>query len=140
MEEDAAEFAHRLRHRAVTYGVLTCVLMVATSLVADKGGAVLAGLWPLMMIGGLITLLLTGYLLFDAALFRFIASHEDELDGCKALDDMLARMRLRSRPEKTRPLRARISGTKSVLVKLHIAFAAFVTLFVALLVYGFWGH
>ncbi|PWV91850.1 hypothetical protein DEV92_105201 [Phyllobacterium myrsinacearum] len=124
----------------MTYGVLTCVLMVATSLVADKGGAVLAGLWPLMMMGGLITLALTGYLLFDAALFRFIASHEDELDGCKALDDMLARMRLRSRPEKTRPLRARISGTKSVLVKLHIAFAAFVTLFVALIVYGFWGH
>ncbi len=140
MEEDAAEFAHHLRHRAITYGVLTCILMVGTSIIADKGGALFAGLWPLMMIGGLITLFLTGYLLFDAALFRFIASHEDELDGCKALDDILARMRLRARPEKTRPLNARISGTKSVLVKLHIAFAAFVTLFVALVLYGLWSR
>ncbi|QND54874.1 hypothetical protein HB779_23595 (plasmid) [Phyllobacterium sp. 628] len=140
MEEDPIEFAHHLRQRAITYGVFTCILMVATSLIADKGGALFAGLWPLMMVGGLITLFLTGYLFFDAALFRYIASHEDALDGCKAVDDILARMHLRARPDKTRPLHVRISGTKSTLLKLHIAFAVFITLFVALVVYGVWSR
>ena len=87
MEEDAATFAARLKHRAHTYGFLTCLLLVASSIVGDAGGPLFSWLWPLMIIGGLITLFLAVYLRFDAALFSFIASHEDETEGCRAVDD-----------------------------------------------------
>jgi len=138
MEEDAATFAARLKHRAHTYGFLTCLLLVASSIVGDAGGPLFSWLWPLMIVGGLITLFLAVYLRFDAALFRFIASHEDENEGCRAVDDILARMHLRKRPLVTRPLHTRMTRTNNLLMKLHLAFAAFLALFAALTAYGLW--
>ena len=138
MDEDAATFAARLKHRAHTYGFLTCLLLVASSIVGDAGGPLFSWLWPLMIVGGLITLFLAIYLRFDAALFNYIASHEDETDGCKAADDLLERMHLRKCPKVTRPLRVRIDATNNLLMKLHLAFAASLALFAALTAYGLW--
>jgi hypothetical protein len=138
MDEDAATFAARLKHRAHTYGFLTCLLLVASSIVGDAGGPLFSWLWPLMIIGGLVTLFLAVYLRFDAALFHFIASHEDETEGCRAADDLLERMHLRKCPKVTRPLHARISGTNRLLTKLHLAFASFLALFAAVTAYGLW--
>ncbi|MDR6631395.1 hypothetical protein J2X72_000166 [Phyllobacterium sp. 1468] len=138
MEEDAATFSARLKHRAHTYGFFTCVLLVISSIIGDAGGPLFSWLWPLLIIGGLLTLFLAVYLRFDAALFRFIASHDDETEGCRAVDDILARMHLRKRPDRTRPLQARMTRTNSLLMKLHLAFAAFLALFAAITAYGLW--
>ena len=113
-------------------------MLVASSIVGDAGGPLFGWLWPLMIIGGLITLFLAVYLRFDAALFNFIASHEDETAGCRAADDLLERMHLRKCPKVTRPLQARITGTNRLLTKLHLAFASFLALFAALTAYGLW--
>lgn len=138
MDEDAATFAARLKHRAHTYGFLTCLLLVVSSIVGDAGGPLFSWLWPIMIIGGLITLFLAVYLRFDAALFRFIASHEDETEGCHAVDDLLARMHLRKHPHHTSPLHTRMAGTNRLLMRLHLAFAAFLALFAAITAYGLW--
>ncbi|TIS53834.1 MAG: hypothetical protein E5W93_15145, partial [Mesorhizobium sp.] len=78
---------------------------------------------------------LSALLLFDALLFRLMASHDDEVSGGAAVDDMLARMRLKSAPPTPRPLDDRIAGTRRLLARQHIAFAIFV---VAFLTAGFW--
>jgi hypothetical protein len=114
MDEDAATFAARLKHRAHTYGFLTCLLLVASSIIGDAGGKLFSWLWPL------------------------IASHEDETAGCRAADDLLERMHLRKCPKVTRPLHARMAGTNRRLTRLHLAFATFLALFAAVTAYGLW--
>lgn len=138
MDEDAETFAARLTRRAHTYGILTCVLLVASSVAGDAGGELFGWLWPLLIIGGLTTLFLAIYLRFDAALFHFIASHEDETAGCQAADKLLERMRLRKCPQTTRPLQARIAGTNRLLMRLHLAFAVFLAVFASATAYSLW--
>ena len=138
MNEDAETFAARLTRRAHTYVILTCILLVTSSIVGDAGGQLFSWLWPLLIIGGLVTLFLALYLRFDAALFHFIASHEDETDGCRAADKLLERMHLRKCPNETRPLRARINGTNRILMRLHLAFAVFLALFASATAYSLW--
>ncbi len=138
MDEDAGTFAARLTRKAHTYGFLTCLLLVASSIAGDAGGKLFGWLWPLFIVAGLVTLFLAIYLRFDAALFHYIASHEDVSDGCRAADKLLERMHLRKCPEVTRTLRARIAGTNRLLMKLHLAFAGFLALFAAATAYGLW--
>ncbi len=70
------------------------------------------------MAAGCIAVLLSFYLLFDAALFLHMSRYPDEDSGGAAVDALLARMRLRSLPQRTRTLRERIDGT-SRLLPLH---------------------
>lgn len=62
---------------------------------------------------------------FDALLFRLIASHRAEEAGCAAVDELLARMRLKPRPPATRPLAARIAGTRRLLLGQRLALGLF---------------
>ncbi|MER9584821.1 hypothetical protein [Mesorhizobium sp. M0276] len=80
-------------------------------------------------------LALSALLAFDALLFRLMASHEDEVSGGAAVDDMLARMRLKPFPSTTRTLDDRMAGTGRLLFKQRAALALFA---VALLAAGFW--
>ncbi|TJW67800.1 MAG: hypothetical protein E5V29_16180, partial [Mesorhizobium sp.] len=73
----------------------------------------------------LATLAFTALLLFDALLFRLMASHDSEVSGGGAVDDLLARMRLKPMPAATRSLDQRISGTRRLLMKQRMAFAVF---------------
>ncbi|RUX47997.1 hypothetical protein EOA33_16890 [Mesorhizobium sp. M4A.F.Ca.ET.050.02.1.1] len=112
----------------------------------DKAGAFAAGLmlqaaWPLLAVAAcllaapviglvaaaaaLATLAFTALLLFDALLFRLMASHDSEVSGGGAVDDLLARMRLKPMPAATRSLDQRISGTRRLLMKQRMAFAVF---------------
>lgn len=61
---------------------------------------------------------------FDALLFRLIAGYEEVPDGCVAVDDLLARMRLKQRPATIRPLAARIAGTRRLMQHQQIALGA----------------
>lgn len=93
----------------------------------------------LAVASGFLVLLLAAYMLFDAALFRLIASHADETEGCRAVDTLLAQLHLRKLPQTTRMLDARMRGTNQLLAKLHLAFGVFLVLFAAVTTYGLWG-
>ncbi|RUY00418.1 hypothetical protein EN991_37955, partial [Mesorhizobium sp. M7A.F.Ca.US.005.03.2.1] len=80
-------------------------------------------------------LALSALLAFDALLFRLMASHDDEASGGAAVDDMLARMRLKPAPFATRLLDDRMAGTSRLLFKQRAALALFAA---ALLAAGFW--
>ncbi|RWC13773.1 MAG: hypothetical protein EOS52_14900 [Mesorhizobium sp.] len=86
-------------------------------------------------IAPLVVLGFSALLVFDALLFRLMATHGDEISGGAAVDDMLARMRLKPAPATPRPLDDRIAGTRRLLARQRIAFAVFV---VAFLTAGFW--
>ncbi|WP_457151780.1 hypothetical protein [Mesorhizobium sp. P5_C1] len=79
-------------------------------------------------------LALSALLVFDALLFRLMASH-DEASGGAAVDDILARMRLKTSPSTTRPLDDRMAGTRRLLFKQRAGLALFAA---ALLAAGFW--
>jgi hypothetical protein len=131
---EAAAFATRLKWHALVCCGFTSPLLIASAMFGH------AGLLPsLMMIAGLLTLFLAAYILFDAALFWLIASHASEIDGCRAVDDLLARVHLREPPRIARPLAARMAGTNRLLVKLHLAFAIFLALFGLVATYTLWG-
>jgi hypothetical protein len=70
-----------------------------------------------------VTVAYSAILAFDALLFRIIASYEDEWKGGAAVDDLLARMHLKRRPEITRPLADRAAGTRRLAVRQRLAFA-----------------
>jgi hypothetical protein len=108
-------------------------------LVASARGALHAPLAVLALLvaatSAVVVLALSALLGFDALLFRLMATHGDEMSGGAAVDDMLARMRLKPSPATPRPLDERIAGTRRLLARQRIAFAVFV---VAFLTAGFW--
>ncbi|MBX3568619.1 MAG: hypothetical protein KF914_11215 [Rhizobiaceae bacterium] len=73
---------------------------------------------------GLLVLALSAILAFDALLFRVAASYEDEMKGGAAVDDILARMRLKPAPAETRSLADRIAGTERLIRRQRAALAA----------------
>lgn len=74
---------------------------------------------------GFAALGLSGLLLFDAVLFRLMASYDDEAAGGKAVDEILQRMRLKPMPAEVRTLASRLAGTGRLLMAQRVAFAIF---------------
>jgi hypothetical protein len=72
------------------------------------------------------------YLLFDAVLFRLMASYENEAAGGIAVDRFLARAGLRTLPETNRPLAERMAGTARMLNLQRAALLVFLLLFVSM--------
>lgn len=75
---------------------------------------------------GLAVFAFSAILVFDALLFRLMASYEDEWKGGAAVDDILARMRLKPTPPETRSLAERAAGTRRLVLRQRIALAVFV--------------
>jgi hypothetical protein len=74
-------------------------------------------------------------LVFDALLFRLMASHDDEASGGAAVDELLTRMRLKPAPSTIRSLDDRIDGTRRLLSRQRAALGLFAA---GLLAAGFW--
>lgn len=108
-------------------------------LVASARGALHAPIAVLALLvaaaSAIAVLGLSALLLFDALLFRLMTSHDDEASGGAAVDDLLARMRLKPAPSSLRSLDDRIAGTRRLLARQRIALAVFVAAF---LTAGFW--
>ncbi|MHC1547692.1 hypothetical protein [Phyllobacterium sp. K27] len=134
MNERAAAFASRLQRQGISFGVVTAFLLMLI-LFGDRLG------WEHVLTGttGIVVLFLAAYILFDATLFRLIASKPSEAKGCRAVDILLARLHLRRLPQTTPMLDARMAGTNRLLLKLHLAFAVFLVLFAGVTTYGLWG-
>lgn len=75
---------------------------------------------------GLAVFAFSAILVFDALLFRLMASYEDEWKGGTAVDDILARMRLKPTPPETRSLAERAAGTRRLVLRQRIALAVFI--------------
>ena len=96
--------------------------------------------WWLLLSFCLLPLAVSVHLLFDAALFRLAASHEDDATGLAAVDDVLARMGLRAPETLLRTLPERLAGCRRLLrlqrVSLGIAGLLYVILFVDMIAGG----
>jgi hypothetical protein len=62
---------------------------------------------------------------FDAALFHLMASYDDEATGGAAVDDVLARMRLKPKPDRVRGLAERMAGARRLVFRQRLAMAVF---------------
>lgn len=92
--------------------------------VAPQTSSLSAVAWLIAAASAIATIILSALLLFDALLFRLMASHASEAGGGAAIDDVLARMRLKSTAG-GRSLEQRMAGTRRLLAKQRIAFGLF---------------
>jgi hypothetical protein len=138
-QRKTAAFAAMLVKQAAWPAVIVIAGDSIAPLVASARSALHAPLAMLALLVGatsaVVVLALSALLGFDALLFRLMATHGDEMSGGAAVDDMLARMRLKPAPATPRLLDERIAGTRRLLARQRIAFAVFV---VAFLTAGFW--
>jgi hypothetical protein len=86
---------------------------------------------PVVFVAGYAVFASSALLVFDAFLFRLMASYPDDAAGGAAVDEILARMGLKPRPTKTRPLEDRIRGTNRILMIQLAAFIIFVPAWLA---------
>ena len=138
-QERTGRFAAMLIKQAAWPAAVVIAGDSIAPLVASARGALHAPLAMLGLLGAaasaVVVLGLSALLFFDALLFRRMATYDGELSGGAAVDDLLARMRLKPAPAAPRPLDDRIAGTRRLLARQRIAFAIFV---VAFLWAGFW--
>ncbi|MER8726042.1 hypothetical protein [Mesorhizobium sp. M1027] len=92
---------------------------------APQTSSLSAVAWLIAAASAIATIILSALLLFDALLFRLMASHVSEAGGGAAIDDVLVRMRLKSTAAGGRSLEQRMAGTRRLLAKQRIAFGLF---------------
>lgn len=133
---DAEAFARRLVVQAIwpIAAVAAAAVFVVRAAVAPAGSPEItfALFSTLFSLAAVVTVLLSLNLAFDAFLFRLIAGRANEAAGCAAVDDLLARMRLKQRPERPRGLQERITGTRRLMRRQRTALGACVAACLAL--------
>lgn len=88
--------------------------------------------WLALVITALTASLLSLYLCFEALLFRLLASFPDAAAGGAAVDDFLARARLRKPASIPRSLQDRMHGTKRIIWLQLFALLAFLITLVSM--------
>lgn len=128
-QDKAGAFAAGLMVQAAWPLLVIAACVLAAPVVGLVGAssttAFSATAWFVATMGALATLAFSMLILFDALLFRLMASHDGEVSGGAAVDDLLARMRLKPTPATTRLLDQRIAGTRRLLMQQRVAFAVF---------------
>lgn len=135
---DRAEtFAASLMTQAVWPLLLVLAVLVAAPVIAvaaqPQATTLAAAAWLVAAASGVITIAVSALLVFDALLFWLMASHISEAAGGASVDDVLARMRVKSATAGIRSLDRRIAGTRRLLMKQRIALGLFVAASVAAL-------
>lgn len=124
-----AAFAAGLMVQAAWPILLIAACVLATPVIGLAAGPQATPLsavaWFVAAVSALATLAFSMLILFDALLFRLMASHDSDSAGGAAIDDVLARMRLKPIPAATRSLDERMAGTRRLLIKQRIAFCLF---------------
>ncbi|RRH88312.1 hypothetical protein EH240_35265 [Mesorhizobium tamadayense] len=138
-QQRTGRFAAMLIKQAAWPAVIVLACDGFAPLVASARGALHAPIAVLALLvaaaSAVVVLGISALLALDVLLFRLMASHDNERSGCGAVDDLLARMRLRPAPSSPRPLDDRVAGTRRLLARQRITFAIFV---IAFLTAGFW--
>lgn len=123
----------RLRRNGLAGGGVALLILAIAPPTAGAEGFTGPFAWWLLLAFCLLPLAVSVHLLFDAALFRLAASHDDETAGLTAIDDMLARMGLRSASPVPAPLADRLAGCGRLLRLQRIALSIGVALYLVLL-------
>lgn len=100
----------RLRRNGFIGGAVALLILAVAPPTAGAYGFTGPLAWWLLLAFCLLPLALSVHLLFDAALFRLAASHQDEEAGLAAIDDVLARMGLRKKDSVMASLTERLAG------------------------------
>jgi len=129
----AGDTAKRLRRNGLI-GVGVSVLLVAIA-PPTAGAEGFSGplAWWLLLAFCFLPLAVSVHLLFDAALFLLAATYRTEADGLAAIDDVLARMGLRSAESLPGSFAARLSGCGRLLRLQRASLAIGVALYLVLL-------
>ena len=124
--------AGRLRRNGLAGGVLALLVLAIAPPTAGAEGFAGPLAWWLLLAFCLLPLAVSVHLLFDAALFRLAASHDDEATGLAAIDDVLARMGLRSPSPVPAPLTDRLAGCRRLVRLQRLSLAIGVALYLVL--------
>ena len=123
----------RLRRNAFAGGGAALLILAIAPPTAGAEGFTGPLAWWLLLAFCLLPLAVSVYLLFDAALFRLAASHDDETVGLAAIDDVLVRMGLRTPSPVPAPLADRLAGCGRLLRLQRISLSIGVALYLVLL-------
>ncbi|RWN99234.1 hypothetical protein [Mesorhizobium sp.] len=128
--DQAEAFAAGLMTQAVWPLFLVLAALAAAPVIAvaaqPQATTLAAAAWLVAAASGVVTLAVSALLVFDALLFRLMASHISEAAGGASVDDVLARMRVKPAAAGIRSLDRRIAGTQRLLMKQRIAVGLFV--------------
>ncbi|ESZ19681.1 hypothetical protein [Mesorhizobium sp. L48C026A00] len=123
--DQAEAFAAGLMTQAVWPLFLVLAALAAAPVIAvaaqPQATTLAAAAWLVAAASGVVTLAVSALLVFDALLFRLMASHISEAAGGASVDDVLARMRVKPAAAGIRSLDRRIAGTQRLLMKQRIA-------------------
>lgn len=108
--------ARQLRRNSIGGGSIALLLLVIAPVTVGAHGFTASFGWWLLLAFCLVPLALAVHLLFDALLFRLAASHDTEEDALTAIDDILARMGLRTRPAVPASLLHRFAGCRRLVI------------------------
>lgn len=128
--ETCAGFADWLARQALWPAVIVAAVLAAAPLAA-LAGAVAPNSGPAAAIAivatasGLAVLALSALIRFDATLFHLMASYDDETAAGEAVDDALARMRLKPKPDRVRSLAERMAGARRLVFRQRVALGLF---------------
>lgn len=138
-QQRASGFAAMLMTQAIWPAAIVLLCEGFAPLVASARGVFQTPLAVLALLasaaGAVAVLGLSALLVFDALLFRLMATYDNEVSGGAAVDDILARMRLKPVAPTPRPIDERMAGTRRLLNRQRAALALFA---VALFAAGFW--
>lgn len=129
----AGNATRQLRRNGFIGGAVALFLVAIAPPTAGADGFTGPLAWWLLLALCLLPLALSVHLLFDAALFRLAASHDEENAGLAAMDDVLARMGLRSREREPASLAERLAGCRRLVWKQRGALVAGAALYAVLL-------
>lgn len=136
----AGDAAGQLRRNGLAGGAAALLVLAIAPPTAGAEGFTGPLAWWLLLAFCLLPLAVSVHLLFDAALFRLAASHDDEATGLAAIDDVLARMGLRSASPVPAPLIDRLSGCSRLVrlqrLSLAIGIALYLVLFLDMVAGG----
>jgi len=128
--------ARRLRRNGFIGGAVALLILAVAPPTAGAYGFTGPLAWWLLLAFCLLPLTLSAHLLFDAALFRLAASHQDEDAGLAAIDDVLARMGLRKKDGVMASLTERLTGCGRLIWLQRGSLAIAVLLYTILLLDG----
>ena len=131
----AISTARTFAARLVIQALWPLVVLAAIALAGPAGGRGHTA-WDIAATGAAIvsagaTVALSANLLFDAYLFRLIARHSTEAQGCEAVDALLARTGLKRRPARLRGLEERMAGTRRLVAWQRASLCACVAIVLA---------
>jgi hypothetical protein len=132
MSGNAGAFAAKLRLNAMAGIALVGAVFFGLPVFVDFQKPPGLPLWAGLVIAATAVLALSHYLLFDAMLFRLLASHENETAGGMAVDHFLSRAGLRKMPESNRSVDERMGGASRLLNFQRAALLVFLAVFVSM--------